>query len=152
MPPSGDKAAQERLGRLLRQARVQQALKYKNRALFAREKGINERLLQDAETAYRGGFSDDTKLALELAYGWEPGSFDRVLAGGEPVAGTAPEDAALDLIIRAWGSLAGAPERIQRVWSSRYLTLDEKLLVIERVIRGSRNPGNPGEEHELRRA
>jgi hypothetical protein len=154
MPPSGDKAAQKRLGKLLRQARVQQALKYKNRSLFAREKGLNERLLQDVETAYRGGFSDDTKLALEIAYGWEPGSIDRVLAGGDPVkAAPAPPAAAPgdpEIVRDAWGSLDFAPAHIQRIWRSDRWTLDQKLWLTQSFIDG--DSGNGDEEQVLRRA
>jgi hypothetical protein len=102
MAASGDGEARKRLGRLLMQARVRQDPGYRNRARFAREKGLNERLLQDIETGYRGGFGASTKLAIEIAYHWKPGSIDAVLAGGNPEpepapGGLAPEDqAALD--------------------------------------------------------
>ena len=89
MPDTDDKAARQRLGRLLMQARVAQGLKDRNRALFARETGINERLLQDIETGYRGGYSYTTKLAIESAYNWAPGSIDAVMAGGLPTPATA---------------------------------------------------------------
>ena len=49
MSLSGDKAARKRLGRLLVQARVDLDVRYKNRAMFARERGLNYRLVQDIE-------------------------------------------------------------------------------------------------------
>jgi hypothetical protein len=86
MRASDDDAARKRLGRLLTQARVEMDPKYKNRALFARERGISYRLAQDAENAtYEVGGDLATRMAVSVAYGWTPDSFDRVLAGGDPV-------------------------------------------------------------------
>lgn len=84
MPLSGSKAARERLGELLMQARINLDVRYKNRALFARERGLNYRLVQDIETAARDNFDPVTKLAIERAYGWAYGSINAVMAGGEP--------------------------------------------------------------------
>ena len=78
MPLSGDKAARKRLGRLLVQARVELDLRYKNRALFARERGLNYRLVQDTENAARDIFDEPTRLVIERAYGWAYGSIDTV--------------------------------------------------------------------------
>lgn len=155
MPPSDGKAAQKRLGELLTQARVELDLRYRNRALFARERNLNERLVQDAETGYRGGFRPATKFAIERAYGWEVGSIDRVLAGGDPVPLTRvrPEDV-LDLVRQAWGDVDYAPAFIQRIFRSERWSAEEKLSLIQSYIDSIQNPGNPGdgEERELRRA
>jgi hypothetical protein len=147
MPPSDGKSARKRLGELLMQARVEMDLRYRNRALFARERGLNERLVQDVETGYRGGFRAPTKLAIEIAYGWEAGSFDAVMAGGEPVkTAVALEGEALDLITRAWGALDFAPGHIQRIWRSSRWTADQKLWLTRSYIEGDGNPGTGREE------
>lgn len=84
MPLSGSKGARKHLGDLLMQARVDLDVRYKNRALFARERGLNYRLVQDIENAARDNFDPPTKLAIERAYGWAYGSINAVLAGGLP--------------------------------------------------------------------
>lgn len=93
MPDSAD---WERLSLRLQAQRVMLNSRYRNRALFARERGINYRLAQDVETLYRDNFDYPTKISIDLAYGWEPGSVDRVLAGGEPVV--APRPRAADVL------------------------------------------------------
>lgn len=79
-----DLAHWERLGRMLQVQRVMSDPRYRNRSLFSRERGINYRLCQDIETSARQDYGDATKIHIELAYGWKPGSIDAVLAGGEP--------------------------------------------------------------------
>ena len=156
MPPSDGKTARKRLGEMLIQARVEMDLRYRNRALFARERNLNERLIQDAETGYRGGFRSATKFAIERAYGWEAGSIDRVLAGGEPVPLTRvrTEDV-MDLIREAWGDVDYAPEFIQRIFGTERWSAEEKLSLVRSYIDSQQNPGgpgSPGDERESRSA
>jgi hypothetical protein len=90
MPEVADKSAWIRLGKLLERQRVTLDPRYSNLSLFAQERGINYRMAWDAEQAQRTNYRNATRLAIDIAYGWEPGSFNVVLAGGEPsVAGKA---------------------------------------------------------------
>jgi hypothetical protein len=84
----------ERLGELLVHRRVEIDLRYRNRQLFADERGLNWRLLYDIERAKRTNFEPETKAAIEVAYMLAPGSVDRVLAGGELEPQSAPDPAA----------------------------------------------------------
>ena len=70
-------------------------VRYKNRALFARERGLNYRLVQDIENAARDNFDPPTKLAIERAYGWAYRSINAVLAGGLP-SPSAPSSSGFD--------------------------------------------------------
>jgi hypothetical protein len=81
MPETAD---WERLGRRLQVQRVMLNPRYKNRSLFSRERGINYRLAQDIETAARENYDFSTRISVDIAYGWRPGSVDSVLAGREP--------------------------------------------------------------------
>lgn len=151
MPDQGDKAAQKRLGLLLRQARVELSLRYKDRAVFARETGLNERLLQDVETAYRLRFKEDTKLALEIAYGWEPGSIDAVLAGGDPVRAVRVPARVMALIRDTWGSFDSAPQHVREFagderWEETYRY--DWILDYANRDDGTGRRGNPGHLRE----
>lgn len=84
MPEVPDKAAWERLGKLLERRRVTMDPRYSNLSLFCQERGINYRMAWDAEQAQRTNFRSATRLAIDIAYGWEPGSTDEVLAGAQP--------------------------------------------------------------------
>ena len=150
MRDQGDKTAQKRLGRLLRQARVEKALKYKDRALFARETGLNIRLIQDIETGYRPTFRDDTKLALEMAYGWQPGSIDRVLDGGDPVKAIQVPPRVLTLITETWGTWDGAPEHIRTFAEADQFPEEFRLRMITGYI--ERDPAQQAAARRLRRA
>ena len=74
----------ERLGDLLQRRRVDLDSRYRNRQAFADERKIDYRLAYDIESAARINYRKTTLYAVEQAYGWEPGSIRRVLAGGEP--------------------------------------------------------------------
>jgi hypothetical protein len=150
MPDQGDKAAQKRLGLLLRQARVELSLRYKDRTVFARETGLSERLLQDVETAYRSRFKDDTKLALELAYGWQPGSIDAVLAGGDPVKAVHVPPKVLALIRDTWGSFDDAPEHIRTFAEAEQFPEDFRLRMIAGYVQ--RDPARQRGGRHLREA
>jgi hypothetical protein len=85
----------ERLGEMLQQQRVRLAPRYRNRALFARERGVNYRLSLDIETGARDNYGLATLTHIELAYGWQPGSIAAVLAGGRPSPAQPPGEAPL---------------------------------------------------------
>ena len=87
MPASPGKAARKRLGDLLIRRRVELDPRFRNRAEFQRATGIDYRLIQDLETGAmnRQKYAPSTIALFEHAYRWEPGSFMRVLAGGDPV-------------------------------------------------------------------
>lgn len=73
----------ERLGRLLVARRVE--LGYKRRAAFARAHNLSHtRTIDDMENARRTNYERGTLAEVEQLYGWEPGSIESVLAGGEP--------------------------------------------------------------------
>lgn len=72
-----------RLGRLLKERRVQLNPEYRNRLKFAAEAGLNERLVADIEQNRRTTYRDTSLQAVEVAYQLEPGSLLRALEGGE---------------------------------------------------------------------
>ena len=71
----------QRLGEALQRRRVELDPRYRNLALFARERGLNERLVSDIEHARRSGYRKGTRHALEIAYGLDAGRLDRFAAG-----------------------------------------------------------------------
>lgn len=64
----------ERVGELLQQQRVTLDPRYRNRALFGRERGINYRLVQDIETGARDNYGVATLTQIEAAYGLPSGA------------------------------------------------------------------------------
>jgi hypothetical protein len=82
MPPRPD-GAWARAGELLSQRRVEIDPRYRNRRLFAAERGMNWRLLHDLERAKRTNFEPETLTAFEVAYCLVRGSFMRTLDAGE---------------------------------------------------------------------
>jgi hypothetical protein len=152
MPTSGDKAARKRLGRLLTQARVELDPRYKNRALFSRERGINYRVAQDAENAASDVGGDAAmRMFISRAYGWTPDSFDTVLAGGEPTRAAQVPPRVLALVAEAWGSLADAPEHIREFAEAAQFPEEFRLRMIQGYI--DRDPGRErGSGRHLREA
>lgn len=80
----------QRLGELLQRRRVEIDPRYRNLALFAREHGLNERLVSDIEHGRRGGYRKGTRMALEIAYELDPGSIARFLAGAAAALSPVP--------------------------------------------------------------
>lgn len=109
MPESQE--AWQRLGEMLEGRRVALDPKYRNLVLFSKERRIDYRLAWDVEHAARTNYRRPTITAIEIAYGWRPGSIRLVLAGGEPaeLGGSAlahapePDDDPLTPEIRAGG-------------------------------------------------
>lgn len=85
-------SAWQRLGDLLVARRIELNPRWRNRTRFADEVGIHWRLLFDIERAKRQTFPAETLMAIEVAYKWQYGSIEKVLAGGDPVP---VEDASL---------------------------------------------------------
>ena len=81
MPPY-PAASWTRLGELLVQRRIEIDPRYRNRTVFADERGLHWRLLYDLERARRVTFGPETLAAVEVAYELAPGSIGRTLAGG----------------------------------------------------------------------
>jgi len=96
MPPRQD-GSWARLGELLVQRRIELDPRYRNRRIFADERGLNWRLLHDLERAKRTNFEPETMAAVEVAYGLAPGSIGRTLSGGE-LEPAAPAVRALPLL------------------------------------------------------
>jgi hypothetical protein len=82
--PSRPSAAWERLGGSLVRRRLELDPRYRNRKLFAQERcpGLY-RVLSDIELGRRSSYKPAVLLEIEGAYGLEPGSIDRFLAGGD---------------------------------------------------------------------
>lgn len=72
----------ERLGHYVVARRVE--LGHRQRPTFADASGMSVRILGDIELGRRGNYDPTTIAALENALGWETGSVQRVLRGGEP--------------------------------------------------------------------
>ena len=100
--PSRPSAAWERLGGSLVRRRLELDPRYRNRKLFAQERGPGlYRVFSDIELGKRSSYKPSVLLAIEVAYQLEPGSIDRFLAGGdldspgasasEPVTAPPPE-------------------------------------------------------------
>jgi hypothetical protein len=139
-----DKAARQRLGRLLTQARVELDPRYRNRALFARERGINYRLAQDAENAATEVGGDyATRVAISLAYGWTPDSFDAVLAGGDPVRAERPQgqDDRPEIVRRLWDH-----EHVRTLWGID--RPEHERLALVRSYAATLAPSAPAEQRK----
>lgn len=81
MPEQGD---WDRVGELLQQQRVQLDARFANLKRFVRERGLDYRMAWDVEHGRRANYRPPTIMAIEVAYGWRPGSIQSVLDGGEP--------------------------------------------------------------------
>lgn len=136
-----DAAARRRLGTLLVRRRVELDPRWKNRALFARETGINLRLVQDIENGAmnRKRFDESTKALFEVNYRWAPGSFDAVLSGGDPVpSGDGHEpgpDLGPDIVQRLWGDIEHSPAHVRALWGLRNVPEAERADLIESYAR-----------------
>lgn len=85
MAPPHSAEAWQRVGRMLKQRRVQLNQRYRIRRIFAQERGISDKTAQEIENApnYRTSFSAELVAAIETAYGIAAGSVDKALADPE---------------------------------------------------------------------
>lgn len=87
----------QRLGEALQRRRVEIDPRYRNLALFARERSLNERLVADIEHGRRKGYRPGTRHALEISYELDAGRIQRFVAGEVtdlgPRSPVAPQDA-----------------------------------------------------------
>ena len=108
MPSRPSVAAWQRLGRLLKNRRLQIDPDYSNLTRFCRDRNIDYRLAWDIEKGARTNYREVTLAGVEAAYQLDPGSIASALGGGElRPAGflTAEERAMLD----------GLPDKIQAI-------------------------------------
>lgn len=102
----------KRLGELLVRRRIELDPRYSNRKLFARERGLNYRIVTDLEHGIRGNYEDGTITAAEVAYRVAPGSLRRALAGGGLEA--LPPPVPLRAVPAAAAETAGTPAERER--------------------------------------
>ena len=72
-----------RLGELLMRRRIELDPRYRNRRAFTADRAVEYRIVNDIELGRRENYEPGTIAALEAAYAVTPGSFGRVLEGGE---------------------------------------------------------------------
>lgn len=100
-----------RLGQALIRRRVQMDPAYRNLSRFARERGMEYRVLWDLEKGARDNYQNTTLIAAEVAYAVKFGSIRAVLDGGELTAdGFTPRERAV---------LEEAPEAFRRLAEER---------------------------------
>lgn len=73
----------QRLGELLIRRRLDLDPRYRNRQVFAAERGVEYRIVSDFERHRRSNYHAVTIAEIERAYDLPPGSVGRVLAGGD---------------------------------------------------------------------
>jgi hypothetical protein len=82
--PSDPNPRRQRLGQLLIRKRLDLDPRYRNRQVFADERGVEYRIVSDIETARRENFQAVTIAELEHAYALAPGAIGRFIdRGGE---------------------------------------------------------------------
>jgi transcriptional regulator with XRE-family HTH domain len=86
----------------------------RDRRSLAAATGVTERTLGKLENGQR--VSASTLAAIEIVLGWAPGSCRRILAGGEPSAGSAEPDPAEDAdpTLRYLAETPGLPPDVVR--------------------------------------
>jgi hypothetical protein len=141
-----------RLGELLRQRRVEMDPRWRDLTLFAGERGLNWRLAWDIEENRRTSYRPITLSAIEVAYGWQPGSIRAVLAGGDPVQAAQVPARILALVESAWGSLADAPQHVREFARDERWDEQFRLEWISNYARQNKPQGNPGSTGRLREA
>src|SRR5580658_7758274 len=89
------------------------ALGMRDRRALAAATGVTERTLGKLENGQR--VSASTLGAIENQLGWAPGSCRRILAGGEPAAGSAKaEGEGVDPTLQYLASTPGLPPEVVR--------------------------------------
>jgi len=78
---SGPPGRWEALGQALQRKRTKIDPSYRDRSVFARELGFNDRLIADLERARRHSYRDTTLSAIEMAYRLKEDAISRFLEG-----------------------------------------------------------------------
>lgn len=126
--------AWKRLGELLMQRRLH--LGQRNRAQFARDNGISDRLLSDIENGKRTNYDRATLVLIEGMYGWAGGSVAAVLAGRRPTTVTPAE------VLQPTGDNSDALllERPIGVSDEAWASLKDKMAADYRFWLGTQRP------------
>jgi hypothetical protein len=85
VPTDPDDAARELVGEMLARRRLDLSPRYKNRTVFADERGVEYRIVSAIENGERANFNDATITALEAAYELAVGAIGHAYGGGELV-------------------------------------------------------------------
>jgi hypothetical protein len=132
--PAPQKAAWKRLGDMLHQSRLDLDPRYDNFELFIRERDITYRVAWDIENNRRANYRPMTLHSVEVAYGWQPGSIRRVLAGGHPVLTEVDLGPAPGFVRDNLGD-----DIVRKLWETRRLAADAKLSLIRTYLRRREN-------------
>jgi hypothetical protein len=111
MPVALDVDRWAALGGLLQQRRVELDRRYRNRKVFAEERKINYRLVQDMETGARKNYELSTLTDADIAYGWAPGSIRAILAGAAPPVPDLAADDRPQVVREHWSD-----DRVRQIW------------------------------------
>lgn len=89
-------------------ARLGRAVRARREALGLRQGdgGVSPATWRKVERAVDPPFLPATLRRIERALGWEPGSADRVLAGGDPIPTPANDTERIDQLIEAFDELS----------------------------------------------
>jgi hypothetical protein len=134
MPESQE--AWQRLGEMLEGRRVALDPRYRNLVRFTAERGIDYRLAWDVEHAKRTNYRRPTLTAIEVAYGWRPGSIGLVLAGGQP-----------DELDAGAAAPAAAPADDPLTPEERQILAAHRAAVLREVGEQRRDTGRNGREN-----
>ena len=91
------KADWERLGKMLIHRRVELDSRYYSRPVFARERGLEYRLVGAIERGERDNYKPQSIARFEMAYELVPGAIDFFLASGGELAAAKPGEPEPDL-------------------------------------------------------
>ena len=94
-----------RLGRFVAAERARLGL---SPAQLAAQIGLSKRTIENVEAGGRDTYRHTTLSRIEDALGWEPGSVERILAGGDPAR---TRDPVLEQLAVLWPSLTPRQRR-----------------------------------------
>lgn len=106
--------AWKRLAEALVRRRAQLGYGYRMRPEFAEQTHLSARTISRLENATRDSYPAATLAQADLAYRWEPGSVERILAGGDPIPLTGTPGAAPPHEARKFDD-----GRLQAIWELR---------------------------------
>lgn len=151
------KAAWRRVGLLLKRRRPQLDPRYRVRRIFAEEKNLRDKTVQEIENAYRTSFTEEMLAAFETAYQLAPGSIRQAL--GDPALtefpgkldSPAPKPAmrapsATDMVFVPGDLVLGELEPWEaHLWHTPQLSVDDRRTLIEierRILNGRARGGS----------